>query len=247
MSPTYTLTDHDIITHAAPSRYVLRVKDLPDADKPREKLTKLGATNLSVAELVSVIWGIGNKNEDVLAMAQRALKEYGEKTLLNETNPARLAAATDIPLLKACQVVAALELGKRFNAPPGRPTRLHNARQTYTYLKPMATHHKEQLRGLYLNSRYQVIYDEIISVGSLTSNIIHPREVFQPGIERGAVAIIIAHNHPSGSLEPTLADVEVTSQLVSAGRILGIDLIDHLIITTGGYVSLMDCLADIDT
>ena len=98
---------------------------------------------------------------------------------------------------------------------------------------------KEQLRGLYLNSRYQVIHEEVISVGSLTSNIVHPREVFQPAIEHGAVAVIIAHNHPSGSLEPTMADHEVTDRLLTAGKLLGIDVLDHLIITDENYVSIL--------
>jgi DNA repair protein RadC len=238
---TYNLADRDIITHD-PAKYVLRVKDMPNDEKPREKLLQLGAANLTIAELVAIVWGVGTKSEDVLAMAKRTLKEYGEKTLATETNAQHLATAADIPLTKACQVVAALELGKRFGAPAGRPARVHNTRQAYAYLKDMGNNHKEQLRGLYLNSRYQIIYDEVISVGSLTSNVIHPREVFQPAIERGAVAIIVAHNHPSGSLDPSMADLNVTEQLVSAGRVLGIDLIDHLIITANGYVSLMEAI-----
>lgn len=104
----------------------------------------------------------------------------------------------------------------------------------------MGDSQKEQLRGLYLNARHQVIHDEVISIGSLTSSIIHPREVFQPAIERGAVAVIIAHNHPSGRLEPTMADIAVTEQLIAAGEILGIDLLDHLVITGSQYASVMD-------
>jgi DNA repair protein RadC len=104
----------------------------------------------------------------------------------------------------------------------------------------MGSNKKEQLRGLYLNSQYQVIHDEVISVGSLTANIVHPREVFQPAVEHGAIAIILAHNHPSGRLEPTTADIEITEQLISAGQVLGIDLLDHLVITTKRYVSIME-------
>src|SRR6185312_2152732 len=97
-----------------------------------------------------------------------------------------------------------------------------------------------QLRGLYLNSRYQVVHEEVISIGTLTSNVVHPREVFQPAIERGAVAIILAHNHPSGRLEPTSADLDITKQLVEAGKVLGIELLDHLIITATKHVSILD-------
>jgi DNA repair protein RadC len=237
----YTLRDHDIILGESEQRYVLRVKDLPDAEKPREKLLEIGPQNLSVAELVSVLWGVGTRKEDVLAMARRTLKEYGEKTLSNELNPQRLAEAADIPLIKACQIIAGFELGRRFYATQaGRPAQVRTAKQAYQYLHDMGRSTKEQLRGLYLNSRYQVIHDEVISVGSLTSNVVHPREVFQPAVERHAVAIIIAHNHPSGSLEPTMADIDVTDQLVAAGQVLGIELLDHLIIATDKYISILD-------
>ncbi len=241
---TYSLTDHDLVFNDQPeAQYVLRVKDLPDQEKPREKLLELGPTHLSLAELVAIVWGVGNKNEDVLAMARRTLKEYGEKTIGNERNPQRLSEAAGIPLTKASQLVAGFELGRRFYATQaGRPVQVRTAKQAFQYLKDMGEGAKEQLRGLYLNSRYQVIHDEVISIGSLTSNVVHPREVFQPAIERGGVAIILAHNHPSGRLEPTTADIDITEQLISAGQVLGIELLDHLIIVPGKYTSVMDCL-----
>jgi DNA repair protein RadC len=241
---SYGLQDRDLIfNEPAATDYVLRVKDMPDEDRPRERMLKLGPGSLSVAELVSVVWGVGTRSEDVLAMSKRALKEYGEKTISNEMDPKRLAAAADIPVTKACQVIASFELGRRFYAQQaGRPAQVRQAKQAYQYLKGMGMNQKEQLRGLYLNSRYQVIHDEIISIGSLTANIVHPREVFQPAIERGAVAVILGHNHPSGRLEATNADIEITEQLIAAGDILGIELLDHLIITSSRYVSVMDCL-----
>ena len=239
---SYRIVDRDLIFSEPSTQYVLRVKDLPNDERPREKLTDSGAQNLSVAELLAVLWGVGTKSEDVLAMAKRTLKEYGEKAISNELNPTRLAEAANIPLVKACQVIAGFELGRRFygTSQTGRPVQVRNAKQAYQYLKEMGTYQKEQLRGLYVNSRYQVIHDEVISVGSLTSNIVHPREVFQPAIERGAVAIIIAHNHPSGRLEPTEADLQVTEQLIAAGEVLGIELLDHLIITATKYTSIME-------
>jgi DNA repair protein RadC len=137
--------------------------------------------------------------------------------------------------------VASFELGRRFQIKQaGRPVHVRNARQAYQYFKDMGSNQKEQLRGLYLNSRYQVIRDELISVGSLTSNIVHPREVYHPAVEYGAVAIILAHNHPSGRLEPTMADIEITEQLITAGKVMGIDLLDHLIITSNRYISIME-------
>ncbi|MDB5185019.1 MAG: radC [Candidatus Saccharibacteria bacterium] len=243
-SDQYALSDRNIIVGEAPrTQYVLRVKDLPDDERPRERLNDLGPQHLTVAELLAIIWGTGSRKEEVLSMAHRTLKEYGEKTISTETDPKRLAEVADIPLTKAGQLVASFELGRRYYAATaGRPVQVRNARQAYSYLRDMGRGQKEQLRGLYLNSRYQVVYDEVISIGSLTSNIVHPREVFQPAIERGAVAVIIAHNHPSGRTDPTSADIEVTQQLIAAGEVLGIELLDHLVITTNKFVSVMECI-----
>lgn len=241
---TYVLQDHDTTLDGDALQvgqgYDLRVRDMPDADRPREKLLAAGPDVLSVAELVAVLWGSGTRKEDVLAMSQRTLREYGEKTVSHETDPRRLMAAAGIPLQKACQLVAAFELGRRYHGQNhGQPVQVRNIDQAFQYLKGMGSSQKEQLRGLYLNSRYQVIHDEIISVGSLTANIVHPREVFQPAIEHSAVAVIIAHNHPSGVLEPTAADLDVTTQLKAAGELLGISLLDHLIVSTTQCISIM--------
>lgn len=250
-SPAYALQDHDLIFGSNQivqkqayglryDQYVLKVKDLPDKDKPREKLLDGGAQQLSVAELVAVLWGVGTKKEDVLAMARRTVHEYGEKALATTGNPIKLAEATNIPVAKACQIVAAFELGRRFySSKDGQPVFIRNAEQAYMHLKGMANSQKEQLRGIYLNSRYQVVHDEVISIGTLTSNIVHPREVFQPAIEHSAIAVIIAHNHPSDNPTPTDDDLTITSQLVTAGKILGIDLLDHLVITSDTFVSII--------
>jgi DNA repair protein RadC len=244
MPEAYTLKERDLLfTATTEPQYVLRFKDLPDDERPRERLIEAGPSSLTLAELIAIIWGSGTRKEDVLAMARRTLKEYGNKTIAHEQNPVRLSEATDIPLTKASQIIASFELGRRFYAKQaGRPLQVRNARQAYHYLKEMGLGQKEQLRGLYLNSQYQVIHDEVISVGSLTANIVHPREVFQPAIEHRAVAIILAHNHPSGRLEPTLADIQITEQLITAGQVLGIDLLDHLIITVNKYVSVMESI-----
>lgn len=239
---TYSVPDHDLVFTETENQYVLRVRDMPEDKRPRERLLRAGAGSLSVAELIAILWGVGNRKEDVLAMAHRTLREYGEKAIANELSPERLSETADIPLTKACQIIASLELGRRFYArqASGRPVHVRNAKQAYHYLKDIGVSQKEQLRGLYLNSRYRVIHDEVISVGSLTSNVVHPREVFQPALERGAIAAILAHNHPSGALEPTSADIEVTEQLLAAGKVLGIELLDHLVITATKYVSIME-------
>jgi len=185
--------DNEIIMGEMPDRYIMRVKDRAEDDKPREKLLSAGPSSLSVSELVAILLGVGTKKEEVMTMATRILKEYGERAIVNESNPQRLADALQIPLPKACQIVASFELGRRFfEQRAGKAVFISTAQQAFDYLKDMGSMQKEQMRGLYLNSRYQVIHEEVISVGSLTSNIVHPREVFQPAIEYGAAAVIIA-------------------------------------------------------
>jgi DNA repair protein RadC len=238
---SYRLKDQDIAFGEPGLGYVLKVKDLDDQERPREKLLAQGPQALSVAELVAVLWGVGTRKEEVLAMAQRTLREYGEKTVSHEMNPRQLAEAADIPIVKACQVVVSFELGRRFFAKRGgKPVQVRTLKQAQSYLQEMGSYNKEQLRGLYLDSRYQLVHDEVISVGSLTANIVHPREVFRPAIERGAVAVIIAHNHPSGIAEPTVADIQATKQLQAAGVVLGISLLDHLIVTETECISIID-------
>lgn len=237
----YSLHGNELVLGEYIEQYILKVRDLPEDQKPREKLLRFGPKGLSVAELVAALLGVGTRKEEVLAMAQRIVREYGEKSIAAETNPRKLADALDIPFVKACQIVAAFELGRRFFANHnGRATHVRNAQQAYQYLHEMGHSTKEQLRGLYLNSRYQVIHDEVISVGSLTANIVHPREVFRPAVEHGAAAVIVAHNHPSGNPQPTAEDIAVTAQLSAAGKLLGIDLLDHLIIAGTRFVRVTE-------
>lgn len=172
-------------------------------------------------------------------MSGRIVKEYGQKALGAEKSALKLSKVLDIPIGKASQIIASVELGRRmFAAKRGLPIYVKTDDQAFEYLKSIGNLEKEHLRGLYLNSRYQVVHDEIISIGTLTANLIHPREVFLPAIEHGAVAVIIAHNHPSGDLTPTKEDLEVTKQLKAAGQIMGVELLDHLIIIKDGYLSI---------
>lgn len=236
----YYLADTNCYMSEDQSDYTVTVKDLPDDDRPREKLISLGSKNLSLTELVAVLLGVGTRREEVLSMSKRIIREYGEKAILHETDPKKLATILDIPLSKACQIIVAFEIGRRFFAQKaGKPVYIRNAQQAYEHLQGMAHSSKEQLRGLYLNSRRELVHDEVISVGSLTANIVHPREVFQPALTYGAVAVIIAHNHPSGDPTPTPPDMLVTEQLVAAGDVLGVSLLDHLVITVDSYRSIM--------
>lgn len=235
----YSFEENDILFHNENKKYILRIRDLAEEDKPRERLIKHGPQDLSAAELLAVVLNVGTRREEVFSMTSRILKEYGEKNIINQTDVKALSEEFNIPLIKACQIVACFELGKRFfKKRLGFKTTIRTAKQAFEYLKGMGSLKKEQLRGLYLNSRYCLIHDEVISIGTLTSNIVHPREVFKPALEYSAAAIIIAHNHPSGSIKPSQSDIEITNQLIEASKIIGIDLLDHLIISGNRFISI---------
>ncbi len=239
----YSIKDNNIVlTHYPESpvkRYVLRVKDMPADDKPREKLLKYGPGALSASELLAVVLSTGTKKEGVMEMTGRILKEYGDRTIIGTIDAKELAKNLDIPLIKAMQIVATGELGKRFFEKKDGPTAIiRTARDVFEYVKDMRDLPKEHLRGLYLNTHHKIVRDEIISIGTLNSSLIHPREVFKPGIEHGAVALILVHNHPSGVVTPSQADIDITKQLIDAGKILGIHLVDHVIVSKDSFASV---------
>jgi len=235
----YRLQSNEAILDNADRKYILRVRDLPVEDRPREKLLECGISALNTAELLAVVLNTGTTKEEIMSMTHRIVKEYGEQIITSETEPRVIAKNFDLPIGKACQIAACFELGRRFfkKSSNGQSV-VHTAKQVFEYLKDMGDLTKEHLRGLYLNSHYRVIHDEVISIGSLTANIVHPREVFRPALEYSAAAVIIAHNHPSGGVKPTDSDIEITKQLVESGRILGIDLLDHVIIGKNKFASL---------
>lgn len=220
-------------------KYVLTVNDLPLDQKPREKLAKHGPQSLSTKELLAVLLNIGTVKEGVLAMSERITREYGERSIMAATDPKKLAEDLDIPIVRAAQIVACAELGRRFykKNDAAAPT-IRTARDVFAYVKDMHELPKEHLRGIYLNAHYKVIHDEVISIGTVDTNIIHPREVFRPALEYAAAAVVLVHNHPSGITEASEADLAVTAQLVDAGKMIGIDLIDHVIVTRDSFASV---------
>lgn len=235
----YTFKNNEIILDNADKRYFLKIRDLPPEEKPREKLIKHGASILSTSELLAVVLNTGTKKEGVLEMSNRIIKDYGEGGLMTQKNPTTLSKDLDIPIGKSLQIVAFAELGRRFFAKNNSsfPV-IRTAKEVYEYTRDMQNLSKEHLRGLYLNAHYKVIHDEVISIGTVDANIIHPREVFKPAIEHSAVALILVHNHPSGMCEPSVADVNVTKQIIEAGKVLGVDLIDHIIVTKENFISI---------
>lgn len=239
MERTYVMTNHDLLLGVSGKRYVLKVRDLPQEEKPRERLLAHGPSALSVKELMAVLISAGTRKEEVLAMSERILAEYGERNVLMSTDPKALSEDLDIPLGKAMQIVVAGELGRRFfQKRRNGASVIRTAKDVFDYTVDMRNLSKEHLRGLYLDAHYQVVHDETLSIGTIDANLIHPREVFRPAIAHAAAAVVLVHNHPSGVVTPSEADRLVTLQIVEAGRILGIDLIDHVIVTEEAFVSV---------
>lgn len=236
---TYDLKDTDLFLDGSPKEYVLKIKDQPIDDRPREKLLSQGPEILSMQELLSVILNVGSRSEDIVQMTKRIVKEYGEKSIFSEKDAEKLSVDVNIPIVKACQIVACGELGRRlFEKNSTGFTTIRTANDVYEYLHEMRKLPKEHLRGLYLNSHNRIIHDEVISIGTINSNIVHAREIFRPAIEYSAAAIVIAHNHPSGIVIPSDQDIEITKQLVLAGRTIGIHILDHVIITKDSFMSV---------
>jgi len=219
--------------------YPILIRDLPSEGKPREKLLAQGPEALSMRELAALLLVTGTTREDVLEMSSRIVRDYGEKNIFAERNANRLSNDLDIPIVKACTIVAVGELIRRFasNTPSGFTT-IRTSRDVYEHLSDMRDLRKEHLRGLYLNAHNRVIRDEIVSIGTVDANIIHARDVFRIAIECNAAAVVIAHNHPSGETDPSPEDVEVTNRLIQAGKIIGIPVLDHVIIARSSYASV---------
>ena len=240
----YTVRDNSLILDRSWSGdYVYTIHDLPADEKPREKLLAHGPEALTMQELAVLLLITGTTRENILDMTHRIVREYGEHNVFAERDAQKLAADLDIPLIKACQIVAAGELGRRnFDRQSASFTTIKNAQDVYEYLSDMRALPKEHMRGLYLNAHGRIIRDEVISIGTVNSNLIHPREVFHHAIAVNASAVIVAHNHPSGVASPSAEDVEITKQLVQAGKILGIPLLDHVIITKDAHSSVLSSL-----
>lgn len=238
-SNLYRIPDTTLMLDGSPQEYPLLLRDLPSEERPREKLLAQGPEALSVADLTALLLVTGTTKEDVREMTSRIVREYGDKAVFSERDPEKLSRETGIPLTKAMAIVAAGELGRRlYDRNASVFTTIRNARDVYDYLVDMRPLPKEQLRGLYLNVHNRVIANEVISMGTVNANVIHPREVFRAAIEYNAVAVVLAHNHPSGEPTPSKEDVEVTNQLIQAGKILGIRVLDHVIITADSYSSV---------
>lgn len=218
------------------------IKELPVELRPRERLIAFGAASLSDAELLAILLGSGRKGQSAVKLAEELLVKTAGLFSLNSLGYFELSNFAGIGPAKAGQIMAAIELGKRLAKTKANYSFQANSPQAVAaYLMPQMSHlDREHFRVLLLNSKNQLIGEEDSAKGSLNQTIVHPRELYKTAIKAGAAAIIVAHNHPSGSVEPSAEDIKVTKRLAEAGKIIGIELLDHLIIGDSAYLSFKE-------
>ena len=224
------------------------VHDLPLAERPRERMLKFGASALSVQEILALILGRGIKGESVMVTAQNLLGEFKTIDKIAAASVAELSRVRGIGIAKATQLKAAFELSRRLDGTDDlyAGANIKNPGPAIKSPEDMMRYVGEELKGklkehfqiILLNTRNQIIGKEEISVGSLNTSIVHPREVFKAAIAASAAAIILVHNHPSGDPQPSEDDIKLTKRLSESGLIMGIDVLDHIIICNNKYLSL---------
>lgn len=219
---------------------MIKIKDLPKHERPREKLIEKGSQNLKDKELLAILLGTGREGKNVLEVAQEILAKHPMKNLL-VLDFEKLSQIKGIGPGKACSLLAAFELTKRaLEVEDNNLPSINSARDAVAQLQELCIAKKEHFVVLYLNARNQLIHKETISVGTLNASLVHPREVFKPAIDNLAASLIIAHNHPSGELVASEEDIKVTNRLKQSAEILGLEILDHLILTKTGYSSFKE-------
>jgi DNA repair protein RadC len=219
----------------------VRIHDIPEEERPRERLIRNGAESLSNAELLGIILRTGSREENVVNLCSRILTEYSIKQL-SLANVSRLMQVHGIGKAKAAQIAAVFEIARRLETFVEEPKRkVCSPKDVYTLMYPkMREQKKEKFITLCLDTKNQIIKEEVVSIGSLNASIVHPREVFKSALLESSASVIMVHNHPSGDPSPSREDIMVTEKMVEGGKLLGIDVLDHIIIGEGRYVSLKD-------
>ncbi|MFE5426840.1 MULTISPECIES: DNA repair protein RadC [Bacillaceae] len=218
------------------------IRDYPKEERPRERFLQDGPQSLSNQELLALLLRTGSREESVLQLSGRLINSFKGLRLLKEASVEELTVIKGIGEAKAIQILASVELGRRINN--------LNDQDRYVIRSPEdgANYCMEEMRFLsqehfvclYLNTKNQVLQKTTVFIGSLNASIVHPREVFKEAFKRSAASIICLHNHPSGDPSPSREDIEVTKRLVECGKIIGIEILDHIIIGEHKYVSLKE-------
>ncbi len=238
------------LTHAAGR---VRMADLPVEERPRERLERLGTSNLSTVELLAILIETGTRKRNALDVAQGLLSWAEEDGAHDGQSLRRILQASfeelcrleGIGRSKACKIKAAMELGRRLTAEALPKTLINSPRDIGNLLMEEMRHlEQEHFRVVHLGVKNQVLGVDLVSVGTVGSSLVHPREVFKHSIRKNATGVILVHNHPSGDPSPSREDFEVTRRIAEAGRILGIEVVDHIVIGDRRYSSLREQGAD---
>ncbi len=218
------------------------IRDFPTEERPRERLRNRGAGNLSNPELMAILLRTGLEGENVIAMATRLLATVGGLQGLSRSNFDDLCLMKGISNAKACQLLAGIELGRRVAAlePDESPRIGSPADVASLYMPEMSAFDREHMRIVLLNTKNQIVATDDLYVGSVNAALVRPAEVFASAVRRNLPAVMVVHNHPSGDPTPSPEDVRLTGQLVEAGRLLDIEVVDHIVIGQGRFVSMRE-------
>lgn len=218
------------------------VRELPDAERPRERLARRGAAGLSVPELIGLVWGSGSRSSGVTTMAEEALIRHDGLTGLAAATPAELEELPGVGPGKAAQLAAAFELGRRLSSEWPTPRWVIRApRDLADRLMPhMGRLDREELRVVLLSAKNSVLATPTVYQGNVSAALVRVGELFHDAVRRHAAGLIVVHNHPSGDPTPSPDDLHLTAEAVAAGRLLDVPVLDHLIIGHDAFVSLRD-------
>ncbi len=219
------------------------IRDIPLAERPRERLISKGPSSLSLIELLEIIISKGSNNTSVVDVAYEILSKFPQINKLKDANITDLTQIKGIGTTKACQLVATFELVNRLDSIKQNTSNgdLYSAKTLFKLLRPYYLRkNKEHLIVTSLDSRKKIIAIDVVSIGTINETIAHPREVFKVAIDRLATYVVIAHNHPSGDIEPSSDDLRLTRRLLDVSYTIGIPLIDHLILSDTDFISLKD-------
>jgi DNA repair protein RadC len=218
----------------------VKLKEISVEQLPRERLFASGSDSLSDAEILALLLNTGSKEENVIDVSNRLISKYG----LNGISCCSLSELTTIKGIgpaKASKIFAAFELSRRANSGKIAKKSIQNSEDVALhYIEKLKGKKKEHLIVILLDSKNRIIKEEIVSIGTLNSSLIHPREVFKPAIKESANAIILVHNHPSGDCDPSSEDKEITKILVEAGKLLNISVLDHIVVGKDDYSSMVE-------